>query len=1033
MKTLSDALSSHTGDIIFNQIVLGGGSSQPVWVDGNILRRFFSTDMGTDSCSIVTTSGPLLKHKHLLCSHGIGLHPRIARRGKLLPRPLYDAIVSLMLGERRMLNEEHNAVDTRQIDENAVNDCIITPTQNMNCELCVHSYKAELREKIEKLRRLRQLYYNLEPSKTKQIVFEDDDETVSDAKDTLFLVSRTFITAFRKQVKNVITSAEASERELQGNKKAEHCCEGVDFINLSAFDPNNSSSTLDFFVNHAITCKCFERCEIRFLEKFLIAFAAICAGEHNNCNGVNGRNAIRVPGEVWSEISHFFPNAICHTVGKDTLNSEIRCEICEEKDVNNEVFASELHEWSKAVTSSAVLKDVAKKKRSGETFMEAFLLQDSDDLDVDSPDEGYLVHTMDVEAWRQAVKEVKKSKGNSSSTLTEKLVKVLGWSNLNHLTRDSLNKEESIELEKGGVMDTNVDVFGHMIHSMKPLTCANHALPLERVVFKVDADPKNSCVNLVSGIVEPLTFLEYDAFVRSVYDLGILLSKYFLKDADEECNLGNSAPQVTPKMMQRFRQMHQKVHRPLEHLVSNSSPPTSDEIDIDDVLKKHYVDGICRHEKCNKEFEEANDAYIAKEVAEQEAIDIDLCQEMIQDMDESGILLRIFQLDAKAESEAVVSSILGLPSSSATSAVDAAYGSLRRSTRKRKTTNEHVLREDSLSVQARYNIAAVRANLYEKYSAFPVDQDLVLIIPKPESQGASESADSNCIDMTTLEEPASNAYIAVNLPFTLECNMKSLEEIIKENDICSLTDTFLYWRASDGKKKAKSGDDTADSNEALFISLLPLENSSSGEAEEASTGEKKKKSRQAERGFRGTLLHSLSAPSSKAEEGKKSSDVEGSSDEKKADQNGEKKADQSDSATPPLEKENATNDLDESSKNDSVTDPAAVVILNESEDEETLNQIGSKEDDYVSVLVSHTNTACTRKQARQLRSSTHDPKEEAILKRLMSNVEYHSSMYLQIQAQCRRAVKWAISSNPEHISVDELADAALAKFYDGSQ
>ena len=273
MKKLSGALSSPTGDVLFNQNVLAGESPQPVWVDGNILRRFFSADVGTASCSVVTTSGPLLKHKHLLCSHGTGLHPRIARRGKLLPRPLYDAIVSLMLGERRMLNGEHDAVDTSQIDENVVNDCIITPTQNMNCEHCVHSYKAELQEKIDKLRRLRQLYHNLEPSKSKQLIIEDGEDTASEAKDTLFLVTKTFITAFRKQVKNVMTSAEESEIQLQGkNKKTENCCEGVDAINWSAFDPNSSSSTLDFLVNQAITCKSFERRQAASSMKFLIAF-----------------------------------------------------------------------------------------------------------------------------------------------------------------------------------------------------------------------------------------------------------------------------------------------------------------------------------------------------------------------------------------------------------------------------------------------------------------------------------------------------------------------------------------------------------------------------------------------------------------------------------------------------------------------------------------------------------------------------------------------------------------------------------------
>lgn len=263
MKKLSEALSSQTGGILFdgNAIVAADGSiaeesPQPVWVDGKILRRFFSVGKGTEASSAITTSGPLLKHKHLLCDHGTGLHPSVARRGKLLPRPLYDAIVSLMLGERQMLNGEHeidNEMDADQYDEDVVNDCIITPDHNMYCENCVDSYKTELREKIDKLCRLRQLYHDLDP-KSKQIAFEGDDEAESEAKDTLFLVSKKFITNFRKRVVHVMDSAGASEIQSHGKKKLDNYCEGLDSVNLTSLGPN-SSDDLDSFVNSTITCK----------------------------------------------------------------------------------------------------------------------------------------------------------------------------------------------------------------------------------------------------------------------------------------------------------------------------------------------------------------------------------------------------------------------------------------------------------------------------------------------------------------------------------------------------------------------------------------------------------------------------------------------------------------------------------------------------------------------------------------------------------------------------------------------------------
>ena len=141
MNKLSEKLSSPNGGIAFDRrsSVPAGDPphlaepKQPVWVDGEVLRRFLSCDK-TENSFAVPASGPLLRHKHLLCEHGNGLHPRVARRGKLLPRPLYDVLVSLMLGEQCMINGEDHQVAVSLFDEDIVNDCIITPEQNMYCE-----------------------------------------------------------------------------------------------------------------------------------------------------------------------------------------------------------------------------------------------------------------------------------------------------------------------------------------------------------------------------------------------------------------------------------------------------------------------------------------------------------------------------------------------------------------------------------------------------------------------------------------------------------------------------------------------------------------------------------------------------------------------------------------------------------------------------------------------------------------------------------------------------------------------------------
>ncbi len=758
---------------------------------------------------------------------------------------------------------------------------------------------------------------------------------------------------------------------------------------------------------------------------------------------------------------------------------------CDEEATNKDAFTDKFREWHKSVTSSPLLGDIAKRKRTASAFTDAVLIVDSDYIDENSTNEAFLVHSKDMEAWRKALKVVNKYNAKSSPALTESLIDALRWSNPDQ-TLKLPEGEESKESEKGA-MDRRVDVLGHIISSVSSLACSNHGLPLERVVFKADADPKDPCISLVSSFVEPLTPPEYEAFIGSLYNLGVLLASHSAQpngtDCEEEFKLEKSLPHVTPGMLEKFKQTHPKVRFPLQVLVSNSSSLTSGEFDMEDILKRHYAKGICRNEECNKDFDEDNDVYMALEAAGQDkTVDVDLFSETIENADDStdDFSLRVFQIAAKAESNTVISSILGLPSCSDKTAANAtAFGGLRRSSRKRKTanTNGNVMREYSLRVQAHYNIATVRLHLYEKYSGFPLDRNLALIIPRSNSVNAAAS-DSNCIDMTleelTTGSTSSPNYAAVGLPYAIEWNEKSLDDVVKESvpDVSLKgplrSEIFLCWKDSDGTKKM-SGDDTPIPNETLLDSLLEMSNASTATDETLAPGEKKKSTRRAERGFCGTLLHS-SAPARSYED--KKSDAEGSMEQKKENQD-------SDSNTPTLEKENESDDYEKPKK--VVAEAEAVIVLRESEEEmpvknrndeslsvvvthtstattngrsdhlknrkdESLSVLVShnstattngrshhlknRKDESLSVLVSHTSTATSNGRSHHLRRSIHDPKEEAIIKTLMDNLSFGSIHFLKIQSRCRTAVPWAITSNPEHTSIEELTDVALAKFYE---
>jgi len=766
---------------------------------------------------------------------------------------------------------------------------------------------------------------------------------------------------------------------------------------------------------------------------------------------------------VWTQLILWFPNAICHEVKRDTPNQELRCDECEKEEIDDGLLADKLRDWYKAATSSPVLQGIARRKCTANELTEKILNQDTDDgtFSKDSANELYLVHRRDVDAWRTALKAVNKHTGKSTSELTELLIETVFSCVKRRADRISF---ESLETCKG--MDRNLDVMGHMYSSMCSLNCVDHGFPLERAVLKSGVDPKDMCISLVNSFVEPLTPAEYVAFIGSVYDLGILLSTLETEqeeaEPEEETRRTLSSSCVTTTMIMNLSQRyHPRVQFPIETLVSGSSSLAPDAaIDIDHILKRHYSGGICRDEDCNGEFDKENKEYEYLETTERGKTNlVDLYSEACDDAnqnaacttsDNSTFPLRAFQVEPGAELDSVVSSISGLPPSESTAATKAAYGQLRRSARKRKTTypSGSILREDTLEIHSHHNIAAVRLFLYEKCSGFPLDRDLTLIIPR---------SCGNHVDMTKEEKAKDTCtppplYVALELPY--EWNEKSLEDIVagavegKEDLVPNSSlkshirsEIFLCW--SNGKKGAKkSEEDTPVPHETLIEGLLELTNVESSTADDTPTGEKKKSTRRAERGFRGTLLHSAapnsdeSKKSEDTDENKKSEDADDSKNLNDADE-GKKSDDARESSED--EKENQVHNVNvpKEKKSDKVVAAKAqaasdpdVVVLDGPDEELLAYKVAMKEqsDESLSVLVQ---SGRSDAGPRHLRSSILDPKEEALVKKLVSCVSDESiALDSLFHSKCREAARWAISRNPEHATVDELTDMALAKFYE---
>ena len=272
------SLSTNTSSIA-NIPSLGenGHDELPVWVAADPLRKFLSC--GDELDTRLHEKGPLLRHQHLLCEHN-GLHPRVARRGKLLPRKLYDAYVSLLDGERKLLREQMGnppSQDAEPLARDAINDCVITPDSGLFCRECSQSYRTELAEKLEFIMCLKTLYDDLAPSAEDcSLEYDEDEEPLSCLEDGFaYVISKQFISKFRKQINatfksvaNFVDGATVSFAD-DGTTRAA-VSEGLDAVDISAFKVQKSEDKvdsqdiskstkvqdkLDIQVNSAISCK----------------------------------------------------------------------------------------------------------------------------------------------------------------------------------------------------------------------------------------------------------------------------------------------------------------------------------------------------------------------------------------------------------------------------------------------------------------------------------------------------------------------------------------------------------------------------------------------------------------------------------------------------------------------------------------------------------------------------------------------------------------------------------------------------------
>lgn len=245
------------------------GKEPYYWVDGNTLRQFLACDRSLDNK--LSSGEAMVCPASLLCSHGC-LHPRIARRGKLLRKTLYDSYISLLSGERKFVSAKSGA------KESDVVGCVITSRGEMTCHDCSTSYRKELSEKLDFLRIVYGLYLDIldeTTDSTKGIKRDSGNEVAQE--EYAYIVARSTITKFKKVVLDLMKSVAGFAKGGYPNNssakldpKNNFVFDGIEDIDMSFFPgsptyraravENTAGSTtmndgIDEKFNSKITCK----------------------------------------------------------------------------------------------------------------------------------------------------------------------------------------------------------------------------------------------------------------------------------------------------------------------------------------------------------------------------------------------------------------------------------------------------------------------------------------------------------------------------------------------------------------------------------------------------------------------------------------------------------------------------------------------------------------------------------------------------------------------------------------------------------
>jgi len=153
-----DARISARRDKIIQNVFLGTSTpanpteGNSIWVDSNFLRRFFSCQDGmADIFQSASNSSAFIDARSFLClcEQSKGLHPRVARKGKLLQPDVYRAVELIMQEEHAMFLWDQGSDSLLRSPPLPLTDHMFIEGSNLICKDCGLSYQKEARQKYD--------------------------------------------------------------------------------------------------------------------------------------------------------------------------------------------------------------------------------------------------------------------------------------------------------------------------------------------------------------------------------------------------------------------------------------------------------------------------------------------------------------------------------------------------------------------------------------------------------------------------------------------------------------------------------------------------------------------------------------------------------------------------------------------------------------------------------------------------------------------------------------------------------------------